>query len=386
MVGRSSITVTAMAVVVSLSPPATAERDSSEDVRLYGDFRFRLEQDWDSRRSDGTERSDRARARIRLRLGADFRPTDRILLGARLRSGSDLSQQSPHITIVDFAGGDTGDADFNLDEWFLKARSSNRRFSGWVGRDGFPFWKQNELFWDDDVTLAGMAGSLTQKTGDKGELAIHAGWFSLPAGMRDFAGEMRALQLVYSAPIGDVNVTVAGGYFVTEANPADAAANLLLNGDGVRDYRVLVGNLQAKLQAGGRALTFGADVLTNREAYSATDPVPFTVANAGQTDGRVFSARYGSTSSRGDWLAGYFYARIEALAVIASYAQDDWVRWGNGPQTRGSNFHGHELRFAYAASRHLKVVARLYIVESITTVEDGNRFRIDFNFKLGKDR
>jgi hypothetical protein len=54
------------------------------------------------------------------------------------------------------------------------------------------------------------------------------------------------------------------------------------------------------------------------------------------TDGYVFSARYGSTSSRGDWLAAYYYARIESLAVIASYAQDDWVRWGNGPQTESS--------------------------------------------------
>ena len=33
----------------------------------------------------------------------------------RLRSGSDLSHQSPNITVVDFDDNDTGDADFNLD-------------------------------------------------------------------------------------------------------------------------------------------------------------------------------------------------------------------------------------------------------------------------------
>ncbi|NIM02394.1 MAG: hypothetical protein GTN89_16710, partial [Acidobacteria bacterium] len=137
-----------------------------------------------------------------------------------------------------------------------------------------------------------------------------------------------------------------------------------LDGDGLRDYRILVGGVQARLEAGGRPLVFGGDLISNGEDYTATDPLPFTAANAGQTQGHVLSARYGSIRSRGDWLAAYCYANIEALAVVASYAQDDWVRWGSGPQTRGSGFRGHEFRFAYAWGSGLDVVARLYVAES----------------------
>ncbi len=360
-------------LTAALAVSPVAAEDGSDRIEPYGDFRFRLEQDWDSRTATGAERADRARARIRVRLGVDFRPTERVTVGARLRSGSDRSQQSPHITIVDFDGGDTGDADFNLDRWFLRASSRSGRFSGWIGCDGFPFWRQNELFWDDDVTLAGIAGSFEQTVGANGRLAVHAGWFSLPVGMRRFSGELGALQVVYGVPVGDAKLTVAGGYFAADANPADPDAGTLLNGDGLRDYAILVGSVQVELSAGGRPLTLGADLIDNREDYPA---------NAGETGGFVFSARYGSTSERGDWLAGYTYARIESLAVIASYAQDDWVRWGNGPQTRGSNFRGHELRFARSLARNLNVVLRLYLVESITTIEDGKRFRVDFNYRF----
>lgn len=45
--------------------------DSS--LKFSGDLRLRLEQDWDSRRGDGTERDDRLRLRGRARLRIDAR-------------------------------------------------------------------------------------------------------------------------------------------------------------------------------------------------------------------------------------------------------------------------------------------------------------------------
>ena len=63
-----------------------------------------------------------------------------------------------------------------------------------------------------------------------------------------------------------------------------------------------------------------------------------------------------------------------------SFAQDDWVRWGSlSGQTRGSNLKGHELRFVHHFGKRTHVVARLYLVESVAGIEDGNRFRVDLN-------
>jgi hypothetical protein len=83
-----------------------------------------------------------------------------------------------------------------------------------------------------------------------------------------------------------------------------------------------------------------------------------------------------------DWLVGYYYAHIETFAVNASYAQDDWVRFGNGPQTNGTDIKGHEFRAAYAFTKNLNLMARLFLVEAIKMRQDGKRFRLDLNWKI----
>lgn len=80
-----------------IAAPSMATLYENEQLKIYSDFRLRLEQDWDSHRSNGTQRDDRLRARIRLRLGLAFKATDNIELGVRLRSGSHDSQQFVHM-------------------------------------------------------------------------------------------------------------------------------------------------------------------------------------------------------------------------------------------------------------------------------------------------
>jgi hypothetical protein len=361
-----------LALAVALAIPSTTRADllSTDDFRLFADFRARLEADWDSQNSSGAARDDRNRLRIRTRIGAQYDPNEHLSFGVRLRTGSDDSQQSPHITLLDFDDNPTGDAHVNLDKWYLQGKC--RKFWGWVGRNGLPFWKQNELYWDDDVTPAGLAGGFKTAVGEDGSIAFNAAVVSLPAGMRDFVGQMTAGQLVYDREIGNGGLTVAVGSLSMDGESDEGdfpGLLLLLDGNGSRDYEIRVGSLQGRLRAGERPLTLGADVIHNAEAAS-------------DADGHVLSLLYGGGKEKGDWLIGWYYAEIEALAVHSSYAQDDWVRWGNATQTRGSNMEGHELRFVYNVDRRTNVVARLYLVEAVTGVEDGNRFRIDLNRKL----
>jgi hypothetical protein len=37
---------------------------------------------------------------------------------------------------------------------------------------------------------------------------------------------------------------------------------------------------------------------------------------------------------------------------------------------------------AYALSKNINVMGRLFLVEAITTEQDGNRFRLDLNWKF----
>ena len=356
--------------------------DDTGKLSVYGDFRGRLEADWDSHRSDGSERDDRNRLKIRLRAGLEYVANEKISFGFRFRSGSDDSQQSPHITVVDFDDNDTGDAHFNLDKWYFKY--STGKAAAWLGRNSLPFWKANESVLDDDTTPAGLG--FTYKAD---RVTFNAGYFSNPAGMQNFTGNTGVAQVVLSTAVGDTKLLFAGGVIAIDADTDNPNNGFLLENNGARDYTIWVGNAQASLRAMNRPLKLNLDVIHNSKDYSASDPDTFTAFHRNETDGYVVSARLGDTDDRGHWLFGYYYSHIETLAVNNSLAQDDWVRWGSATQTRASNLEGSEFRAAVGLGNKMNVVARLYVVDGIklrsaTSLdkEDGNRFRVDFNWKF----
>jgi hypothetical protein len=366
-----------------------AELYSNAKLRVYSDFRVRNEVDWDSQRADGSERDDRTRLRIRFRLGFEFAASEVFTMHARLRTGPNPAQQSSHITIVNYDESDgdtrdTGSADFNFDRWYVKAQKNE--IWGWIGRKEIPFWKQNELFWDDDITVVGVAGGWNTSAGKNGAFTVHAGYFSPPAGMRAFVGALGLGQLVYDRKVGEHGgLTVAPGLLRFVSDPEDPDTEILLDGNGTRDYTLWVLSLQGRLRAAGLPLRLGLDLVTNSEDYPDVDPMnpgsdeQFTFDNRNETDGYVTSMSFGDLKEKGHWLAAYYYARIETLAVHNSYSEDDWVRWGTATQTRASNMKGHEFRFGYRFGKRSDVVARLYGAEAITTIEDGKRFRVDIN-------
>ena len=291
---RTSLAAAALLAAASASQAATAGLptgldwiDSNTNLTFYGDLRLRFEADWDSQNAAGVERDDRNRGRLRARAGFNYKVSDAWSFGSRIRTGSSRSQQSPHLT---FAADDglRDDLDFVADRYFIQFKQD--AFTGWAGRNTSPFWQQNELFWDEDVTPTGLAGTYDVKRGE------------------------------------------------------------------------------------GTLSTF--------QNYDAADVAPFPASDDDETFGFVLSASLGQLKKKHDWQVAYFYSHIETFAFNASYAQDDWVRFGNGPQTAGSDFEGHEVRLAYALSKNINVMARVYLVEAITTVQDGNRFRIDLNWKF----
>ena len=365
---------------IGISETAGADIVKTDRLTVSGDFRFRLEQDWDSQNSSGVSRDDRLRARIRARLAMNFAVADGVEFGARLRSGSDGSQQSPHITVVDFDGNDTGDADFNFDKWYLRINRGG--FWGWAGRNGIPIWKPNEIFWDDDATPIGLALGYDAALDGDSKLGLKAGRFSLPAGMQGACGELTVAQAVFDTTLSDVGLTLATGINDFERGaPGDSDCGLYQESNGERDYSIWTTNLQLTAKLGDKPLSVGVDVMRNSEDYALTDP-GITAENQNETDGWDAYVTYGGTRNKGDWLFGYWYANIEQFAVHNSFSQDDWMRWGSATQTRSSNFKGHELRAATSLGSGLNLVARLYFVEAITSIEDGNRFRLDLNYSF----
>jgi hypothetical protein len=374
---QTFVAVVALLVTASISQAATGIDwiDHNTNLTFYGDIRLRYEADWDSQNGAGVPREDRHRGRLRARFGLNYQIADDWSFGSRIRTGSSRSQQSPHLTFV--SDDDVReDLDFVFDRYFVQFKHGP--FTSWAGRNTTPFWQQNELFWDEDVTPTGVAGSYDARLG-AGTLTATAGGFYLPDGGYDLNGNMVSGQLKYTLPIKPSQFTLAAGLHYLNGDSAD---NNLLNRNGQRDYFIGVASAQWSIPVKGIPLTLGADVFNNFKDYDAGEVAPFPVADRDETLGYVFSAQVGQLKQKHDWLVAYYYAHIETFAVNASYAQDDWVRFGNGMQTDSSDFKGHEVRLAYALSKNVNLMARLFLVDAITTVQDGNRFRLDLNCRF----
>jgi hypothetical protein len=363
-----------------------ADDDKQIKFRPFGDFRVRLEQDWDSLQGDGSKREDRLRLRLRLRAGFEATINDHWSALVAARSGPELSQQSPHITIVDFDGGSTGPYEFNLDHWYLNYEQGG--FDAWIGRNEMSFWHQDDLFVFDNVTYPGIGTSYHHGLGG-GQLTWNFNYVSLPVGMKKSSGTGLLGQVVFQQDFERWGLTVAGGYFGTDADPEDPDGFGLLTENNTRDYRIANLIMQYRSRAFGRPYYIGLDYTRNLENYDGAPTGSFSEFHKDNRDGYVAEIEWGNKGKKGDWLFAYYYSYLETLTAHSSYIADDWARWGDANQVRATNLQGSEFRFLYTFRPKMEIVARLFFVDAIdflepgdTTKETGNRLRIDFNLSF----
>jgi len=79
-----------------------AQQDSTASKFTFeGDFRFRVEQDWNSKNAQGNFRDDRTRLRYRVRAGLKYQHNNWASAGIRIRTGNPNKQQDPQLTLGD---------------------------------------------------------------------------------------------------------------------------------------------------------------------------------------------------------------------------------------------------------------------------------------------
>ena len=94
--------------------------------------------------------------------------------------------------------------------------------------------------------------------------------------------------------------------------------DIISNGNCANEYtitRIWTASGQLRLNAGGRPLKLGLDLIHNGEAYSPM------VVNRDETDGAVVSVFYGKVKERGDWQATTRFSRSKGNCVER---QADW--------------------------------------------------------------
>ncbi|MEM9546229.1 MAG: putative porin [Bacteroidota bacterium] len=350
------------------------------NIEFEMDFRFRAEQDWDSRKSDGTYREDRSRLRYRFRIGATYKKAW-YSFGLRVRTGDPNKQQDPQLTLGKGLK-EFGTLPMGFEKVFFQIEQNNYRL--WMGKNSYPFEKNNELFWSDNIFPEGvmLERSFHLNFGFIDKAKLTGGHFILSSNDGSFTQDayFQGFQTSVSTRNKRVNIFPSIYIFRNIPNIPDGEHTFLLN------YTIAHWGMKA-IFLKSRALAIDFDFYQNLEKYDNTN-ISSDLNN--QKTGYTIGIQYGNLTSKNEWQFKVTYAYLERFANLDYMAQNDWARWdyssNNSPDGRLSNMRGAEFVVKYALTKKIFLVSKYYIVEQIipygTAKETGQRIRFDIDVKF----
>ncbi len=352
---------------------------NTKKLTFTGDFRFRIEQDWNTKKSNETYYDDRSRLRYRLRFGATYQFNEWAEFGTRIRTGYSEKQQDPQLTLGD-GFNEFGTVPLGFEKLYFKTKY--KKFSGWLGKNTFPFKKQNELFWSDNVYPEGVFVSVNFKNDTPllENLKINTGHFIMLSSGANFSQDQyfQGIQVVTNHFKNRLTLFPSFYYFNKMPNIPDGNETFYL------DYSLF--HLGSAITITDKPfIKAEIDYYHNFENFNQNDSITQQFKN--QKNGIVASLGIGKLKNRGDWKVSTTFTYLEKYAIVDFLAQNDWTRWDyssqGSPDGRLSNFKGLELFVGYLIRKNFKINARFFMVEQLVpfgiSKETGNRVRLDLD-------
>ncbi|MDW3197494.1 MAG: putative porin [Cytophagales bacterium] len=366
-----------------ISSNVLAQSDSiPEKFQFNSDFRFRIEEDWDSRKSDGTYRRNRSRLRCRARIGLEYRHDSHTWVGLRIRTGDPRKQQDPQLTLGD-GFKEFGTLPIALEKAFF--HTELKSFKIWLGKNTFPFRKQNELFWSDNVFPEGVHINKSFRPGANWMdlLQVNAGHFILNTRGGSFNSDsyFQGVQVATQYFQDRVAIWPTFYLFRNIQNIPDGAETFFL------DYSIFSVGGYVKL-VNDPLIKLATDMYYNLENYQTNDSIPPALQDQGK--GVTMSLSYGQLSSKGDWLFQLTYAYLQRYAAVDFMAQNDWARWDysayDSPDGRLTNLEGIEVTLGTNIQDKITLKAKYYLVRQLVPMgeftENGQRVRFDIDIRF----
>ena len=356
-----------------------AQEEEDKKLTFKGDFRFRIEEDWSSRKSDGTYRENRTRLRYRGRLGAYYKYNKRVSFGMGFRTGLSNKQQDPQLTLGD-GPIEFGTLPFSIEKMYFRYKSDVVEF--WLGKNNFPFEKQNELFWSDNVFPEGVFFSATKKIEGSflSAVSFKASHFVINTSGNSLGRDKYFQGVQLLANMLDKNLKVFPSFYYFNSLPDIP--------DGLGTYAITypIFHLGTSYRIKEEPhLKVGADYYHNLADYSQEVLIPVELRD--QKDGLVVNFSIGKPEEKGDWTARIVYTYLQRYAAVDFFAQNDWTRWDyssvGSPDGRLTNFRGLELMLGYMIDKKIKLNTRYFIVQQLIpygiSTETGQRIRFDLD-------
>ena len=350
-------------------------------LTFEADYRFRVEQDWDSRKSDGSFRDDRTRLRYRLRTGATFK-NEWYSMGFRIRTGDQNKQQDPQLTLGK-GFKEFGTLPLGFEKVFFQGVYENLKF--WLGKNSFSFEKNNELFWSDNVFPEGVfvEYNFNFKSPVIEKVALRGSHYILSSNGKSFLSDAYFQGIQSSIHFESQRFLLFPSLYLLRNIPniPDGDHSFIL------DYSIL--HLGGKLSLlDSKKLLIDFDIYQNVEDYNPNTNVLNEIKD--EKTGYSIGIQYGAFSNAKDWKFKLTYTKLHRYAALDYMAQNDWARWDygafNSPDGRLTNFKGIEVVVGYKLSRRVNFIGKYYLVNQIVPTglfeETGQRIRFDLNVRV----
>jgi len=350
-------------------------------ISFNSDVRFRIEQDWNSKKQDGTFRNNRTRLRYRIRAGVQYEHKW-YAAGIRIRTGNPLKQQDPQLTLGD-GFQEFGLLPLGFEKAFFQGKWKTGGF--WLGKNTFPFAKNNELFWSDNVYPEGvfLNKSFEFKSNIIQSVDFNVGHFIIAANGRAFGEDayFQGLQANFNLVNNRIQVFPAFYIFKNLPNRPDGGGTFIL------DYQII--HFGSKFTLSKKPfIALELDYIENIQDYTGNNMISDAFKN--ERAGYIFALQFGKLKEKGEWMVKGTYANLQQFAAVDFLAQNDWARWDyssfGSPDGRLTNFNGLEFVIGYKLEKNINLKMKYYLVEQLIPYgaekETGSRIRfdIDLNF------
>lgn len=363
-------------------------------LKIYGDFRFRHESNFDL-----DDQPDRHRQRVRFRLGGNLAIDDEITVGFRVVTGDPGDPNSPHQTL----GNTFHKFEFNLDRVFLTyAPKWAEGAYLTAGKFANPIYMNpvyGENVWDEDVQPEGAVigykwkgDGFVEKFEAVGGLydVLEVGTSTAGGGEDAYAFIIQAMAQFGLADNFDANLAV--GYYdwgdltpgrtttvISGDNPSgltgSAIGNTLVDRDGngtnddyAGDFSILNPILALTYSGWDHPITLSGEFIWNLDTDTSEDI------------GYAVGLSVGQTKKAGDWRFYYNFQEVERDAVFAAVSQDDFLLQTN----HMSHLFGGQYQVTDNVGLHLWFLLSEIVQEgtTATTDEDDLQWRVRFDVNI----
>jgi hypothetical protein len=335
---------------VAAASTATTGSAVADRLSMTGDLRVRFQDEPAS-----SQAIQRDSTQVRARLGAVYKASERIRIGARLVTGDADDPNSTDTQLSNF----NDNLELSLDQAYVQLDLDSLQL--FMGKFPQPFVR-SDLVWDGDVMPQGLAGTW-RKSVAGGTARANAMLFVIDeqAGGRD--SMMAGGQLGWDSPrLGDWKFDITGGYYdyrlgnAAGADSGDFRTNLRkADGTYLSEFELVnaIGGVTWSGLGDRWPVRLGFDYVRNLGAATDADT------------GYAADITLGRASSVGDWRVNYAYMAAETDSVFTAFSHDNIAI--------GSNYKLHALTLDYVPSPKTMISGIWYHYRPLHAIDAGTR-------------